>query len=597
MSVGSKVSMKQGASRNNKFDLSHKVFQTSDFGVMDPIECRYMVPGDVFNYDISKLTRSLPMPSPTFGRIKQVTRAFFVPLKTIFPKIDGVINNSPVMSTGGYSNVTIPYFNTKLLVQALLHILPYEEDGSGVGIREDVDLNVYDDNDKEYHYIIFNHGQMIPPTSFNNYYHGRVKDVFRLLESLGYHLPKVYFSSMDVPNLSALPLLAVHKLYVDWIVPSRYLGSNYHYCTIQGIINDLGNGGILSQTQLEALIYPLCCFYSPDYFTGAYAAPFQDVSPNTAQNEINSPNTNGVQVTQANNPIHQNASGAYFNLTNGNSVSYYTLQSLGKLQDYLNRGLIAGNKLQDWLKSEFGVTPSNDSLQLSHYLGKFENIIEIGAVTSSSDTSESGGLALGQYAGKCLGSGNGKFEVKSNGQHGFVIITHEIIPECTFVNGLSPEFMLTSHTDLFVPDFDNLGFDAIHQYELDCEAFRDYQNMDNPFGFQPRYARLKKATDNIVGDFNRYHSKDALSSWFLSRSLPWGNSVFVNPNYTIVNSVFIDDLDRIFNYTGSDIDHFYNVFSIGLKASRPMLQINEAYEPEHPNSNKEVVVNSNGSLS
>ena len=83
----------------NKHDLTRTHITTQDFGRIKPIECRYMVPGDTFNYKVSSFTRLLPMYAPTFGRIDHIERAFFVPMRTIFPNFYDFIRDRPTQGT------------------------------------------------------------------------------------------------------------------------------------------------------------------------------------------------------------------------------------------------------------------------------------------------------------------------------------------------------------------------------------------------------------------------------------------------------------------------------------------------------------------
>ena len=129
--------------------------------------------------------------------------------------------------------------------------------------------------------------------------------------------------------------------------------------------------------------------------------------------------------------------------------------------------MLAGSKVQDWLETEFGLRPSTDALNLSTYLGKISDTIMIDDIYSQADTSPSGGQLLGAYAGRAKKGTSGTFKYSSR-EHGFFIITTEIIPKTSYFQGLTPEFSMLDRFDFFQPEFDNMGVQAISHKELFC---------------------------------------------------------------------------------------------------------------------------------
>lgn len=69
-------------SGKNKFSMPFQLITTNNFGIMKPLVCKYLVPNDkITRCEIREFQRLMPMPSPTFGKIDSVTRAFFVPMR------------------------------------------------------------------------------------------------------------------------------------------------------------------------------------------------------------------------------------------------------------------------------------------------------------------------------------------------------------------------------------------------------------------------------------------------------------------------------------------------------------------------------------
>ena len=78
----------------NTFNLSKQTITTTDFGIKRPIMCNVMFPGEKFVINIDHLTRLMPLPNPTFGKIKETIRAFSVPYRTIHKYFNDILANN-----------------------------------------------------------------------------------------------------------------------------------------------------------------------------------------------------------------------------------------------------------------------------------------------------------------------------------------------------------------------------------------------------------------------------------------------------------------------------------------------------------------------
>lgn len=568
------------ASNNHDFDLTKQIVTTHDFGTMKPIECRYMVPGDHFNYKISNFTRLLPMPSPTFGRITLKIRGFFVPIRscwkyfndfvtsrpspTITQNLTSLMTNScPTATMGQFATIFKGNFASKV-------------SDSKPQLRSAWDFKASDG------YYAFNR---------------LGRKMFDFFKSLGLNLSfDTKYASVKV-NL--LPIIAFWKAYFDNIVPSRFLNDYPSY--IQGLINALtyNADGSLSDAQLKLYFFNLpFSFYEDDYFIASHLKPFQDELQYNDNLVISNPDsdvTSSVHLFDDGNGTYVDGASNYVE-----NFNYYTIQSLRQLQDYLNRGLLAGSKIQDWLLTEFGLRPSSDALQLSTYLGKMESVIKINDVMANADTASQGGVALGAYAGRATADCVSHFEYKAK-EHGYFIITSELIPTTNYYQGLTPEFSMTKPFDFFQPEFDNLGVQAISYKELFSGVQKDAVdnqklNPDSIFGFAPRYANLKTSFDIVSGDFGNRLGEN-LRSWYLGRDVE--NLLYNYPNISLPFCQMNEDLqnwEQMFNDASDETDHFYQIFLLENHASRPMLSIAEAFKPEHPNGTKDVTLKVNGGV-
>lgn len=83
-----------------KFNLSHDVNTTCGFGEIQPLMCRFSVPGTKHVLDIESLVRCAPMPAPTFGRVSYKTWSSFVNLSALFPNAKNMFAQTKAYAMG-----------------------------------------------------------------------------------------------------------------------------------------------------------------------------------------------------------------------------------------------------------------------------------------------------------------------------------------------------------------------------------------------------------------------------------------------------------------------------------------------------------------
>lgn len=579
------------------FDLSHLTIASQDFGLFMPISCQYLVPGDIVNIEVKEVTRLLPMLNPAYVQADSIVRAFVVPINYVFPVFNDFITGN-VSASSGYPA------STTFRVNTVPHCRAHQFRDAFIASRLAV-ANTSESDPVDFTYL--SGGDR---TKCHFTWRGR--RMKKVLEGLGYNFAyddalqsaepdEAYYNVYDYP-VSLLPLFAFIKFYLDWIVPARYANQYAALRTLLETAPTSNNDLSWNSDKLVTLFIDFASYLDNDYFTAAwkYPANVEDSSFNTFNVPAISSGTSTSQV------FHDADTGAYtYEDANDGVISSLSLQSVGALQKMLNKGMITGNKIKDWLKSEFGIEPSKDALRMSSYLGMGRSMIEIGEVYSSSDTEAQGGAPLGSYAGRGNGAGITTFDYKAE-QHSILIITSEIIPHSVYYQGLHPVQTMLNRFDFFQPEFDNVGVRAISRKELfnasdfATQSFEDddADYMNGIFGFSPQYANLKVGFDNVLGDFRLKSMATDLASWFAARKFvnPQQNGYYdnINANFCkvdgIENALGYDDL---FTYEGTDIDHFYSRFSVNIRASRPMVPLADALTLEEDMGKKKVGVNTN----
>nr|CAI9749769.1 major head protein [Microvirus sp.] len=600
-----------GKLRPFNFDTVH--ITTSDFGIMKPIKTLNCVPGDQIDIKISEFTRLMPMPAPTFGSLMSKTRAFFVPYRVLFTDWLDFIANNVHYTSNGQINPTVP-----TLTLAILSYHIFYQHLSDLFTILNEDAAVYDCK-----VVLSGVTRKFKFTSAG-------RRVYDMMCCLGLPLDLQNLSTSNNPtgsSVNILPFLAVWKLYLDWVVPSRFVHVHKKVlellsCSSVEITSKLNSKDDYSF--LAAMLQPIYSYYEDDYFTSAWQNPtgvetsgaYDTNVPTMQTTPYETYGSNGVFVPSSANPDYRsNVESTYKDAPNGamftpviehaspdnidnqkkynQPIDYFTIRTLGALQDMVNRGKLVGSKIQDYLEVTYGFRPSSDALNLSTYLGKSQSEIMIGDVMSTSGTDHN---ELGQFAGRGIGSNDSHFryEVK---EHGLFLVFNEISAKAMYVDGLDAMFDQKDRLDFFQPELDNLGCEAIPLHRL-----QSIGTSGSVFGFAPRYAgSYKYAFDRVSGDFKVPSLNTGLDSWYLSRTfnVPSTSSWrFINNSFCLNTSDSpLQNLDRIFSDSSNDADHFYSIFRFDCRMLRPMLPISQALETYHHNElGKDKSYSVNGGL-
>lgn len=612
------MKVKSATGKLNKFDFSSSLITTSNFGVMKPVKMITCVPGDKINLRVSEFTRLLPMPAPTFGSIKSKTRAFFVPFRLLFSDwLQFISNNRDVRRNVVSSPSKAPTTTLKILVGAFT----YQRDPSKL-------LSTVVTGD-DYDFISPPYFSDPTPVKYKLTPYG--KRVYDWFCSVGFPIPfsKVQSEWVGDFEFSMVPYLAFCKLFIDWVVPSRFV---YNYKSLLSLFRDYSSTEITSQLKgnpgLFDILTAFYSYYEDDYFTSAFVnATGTEVQQATSTvippsdgvpDDFNGPSWGEVSGNQANDPLFQTSSqpDTYNNgstieqgvSTSVNNVTknppvvapitYFGIRTLGALQDMINRGKLAGTKVQEYLRTTYGFSPSSEAMNLSTYLGCKENEIMIGDVMATAGTELN---SLGQYAGRGIGSGDASFSYECK-EHGMFFVTNEVCVSPSYVDGLDFAFEQIDRLDFYQPEIDNIGCEGIPVRRLALK----YTSGTNPtlanvFGFTPRYSAYKFAFDRVSGDFRIPTLNSGLDSWYLSRTFNKDNSNswrYISEKFcqnTSDNSM--NNLDRIFSDVSNVSDHFYSIFRINCSMLRPMLPFSEALETYHHNElGKGLKTSINGGL-
>lgn len=575
--------------KRNGFDLSRKNIYTISAGELLPVMTEEIIPGDTIDIDLSSFTRTQPMNTAAFARMRQYYDFFFVPYHLLWSRFPNFISNVPnnqisVVGKIGENRPTTSYaplFNFDSLQDF---------------------INAYQ----------VHQGKANPSQEFKTLdIAGRPYDetYVKLANYLGYPF---YFNKPGTPNanyvngnlgtLSLFRFLAYQKIYADYfrfdqwedtdsaLFNVDYFSGNWN-APLQ-IQNFIGN-------YEESLEWFEKGAMANTPFTLRYANYKRDllrgVLPNqqfgdTASVKIDANYTTGfitsLEAHLAN--AHQLTGSVQYQDGNGKNIedaSFYgrdqhqrniTLTDIAGVRintptaSYLNvlalrfaeaaqrYNEIKGATSYDYIKqiqAHFGVTPSKGLSHQVDYLGGCVSDLSIDPVTNQNLTGENSPQIYGK--GTFAASGKIHFESKDYGI--LMCITHVLPISDYSTNRISRKLRLNVADDWPIPEFDSLGLEGVTVSEIPGSVNLQPIERLNMFGYGPRYGVWKTALDEVHGDFLTNEKQWTITQDFASLLTDPGQSSgsahITWPFFKVIPS----SLDSIFAF-GSD-DRGYRFFA------------------------------------
>lgn len=570
MSIFSKHSVSVASSKLSKINLSSRVLSTNDIGENICVYSREVVPKDKWHISIDSFSRLAPLPVPTFANIKQVNRVFYVKFQDVWKPWKDFYAGTKFYDSNGVSHdvMSVPFVSNKEIMQAIAN--DYADTGTAqdndfyftvpAGSTGD-DILVYYKHTPESRYLV------------------------SCLSSLGI---KLNFSYDDTTSISLLPILCRLKVHLDYYIPSKY----HQTSPIRSLLADMlldpaGNVNSIT-TILDMLLESRNYYVDNDYFTSSWKSPTNiGTSASVGRTLIIDNSTDSSSISVSDKYYGYAPSVMQDSSDQKHTLTAQSLHLLESLYNWVTRKNLSGNKYYQQILSQFGLNiPSHDDGR-SYFLGSSTSITKIGDVFATAGSQEN---SLGDFAGKGYNkseTNNIKLDATDFGQ---IIIISSLVPEIGYVEGRNREVLHLNRLDFFQPEFDFVGMQAVRQDELFAQhqnsnvyekSLNTGQGANNIFGYHPRYMEYRRPYDNLLGDFFNNTTKFSLSGYHCFRLFDTNDgSVKIRQNTSSFrcSNTFRRNLNRIFQYQGTDAQHFICAFDIKASVKRPMKSASNAFD-------------------
>lgn len=560
--------------RRSVFDLSYRKAFTCDMGQLIPVMIDEVVPGDTVTLGVQEVIRFQPPAAPVMHEISATTHYFFVPYRILWDD-DKHANWENYISQAQKSGETpldyvLPRMNPTQSVAGVNIGLGSLWDYFGFPIRPVTDSNPSTIWPMDMPYRAY-------WRCVNEYYIDQ--DLDRRFNNNGESvLPLNELDSfIETPNdpVDGSRFIEIRNgvVHNGWMPFNRRWKKDYFTCarpfrqkgqtpalpvnvSLDGLQFQYTPEGVAQYAELKG------DWAAGANFAGQTQVPVQmgrsKPSPNTNTNcyLMSNPNLSSVGLSYADlqlPTIAGSASGflnysSHFGVLNddvgnilapnlsaaGNAhattFNVSDLRLAFQTQKWLERNARAGTRYTEFLRSHFGVSPSDSRLNRPEYIGGAKLPIFISEVLQ---TSESGNnQPLGQLGGHGLAADSqyvGKYNVQ---EFGVIIGLFSVLPKPGYQDGINRQWLRKFPTDFYFPEFAHLSEQMIQQAEIFHSLGNDGYDDTAPFGYTGQYDEMRIKHDMVCNEM-RLTDQRLLSYWNLVRKFnepPKLNSEFIECN-------------------------------------------------------------------
>lgn len=517
----------------NSFDLSHRNLFTAKVGELIPCSIFELNPGDTINLDTSYFTRTAPLDSAAFTRLRENVQFFFVPYSQLWKYFDSQVMNMTStpngadisrVATGLTSNSKIttqmPFVQYKALHEELTN-------QANAGIDSLTSLgslkaSLY--NNGEYRWACS--AKLLQMLGYGNF----PEQNFNVSSGQSHYELDTFGSSgsSDINlnlNLSIFRLLAYHKVCNDHYTYRQWQPYNAYLCNVDYLVpdksgsldissllpwkNNLSGKDKLTLLDMRFSNLPL------DYFNGVLPTPqFGSESvvnlnlgsasgtatlSGRTSGDVHVPSTYGSLYNVDGTPLgntslssissdylghtvhddkgvyleynhtHDVKGSASINTNLSGQLSIAALRQATALQKYKEIQLANDSDFVSQIEAHFGVTPKHSDT-VSYFLGGASSMIDINPQVNSNLADWTQSNALKAAP---IGQGHGKIKFTAD-TYGIVLGIYRCVPVLDYAHvGVDRTLLKTDASDFVIPELDSIGMQQSIVGEICMPSFHD----------------------------------------------------------------------------------------------------------------------------
>ncbi len=566
MSIFSKVGgLKPGLTA---FNLSHNHLFDCNFGQLIPIACIETLPGDVFDINVDVVGRlTSALRSPILSQMDIVLEAFYCPTRLLM---------------GRDAN-----FDTPVGEVTFEEFLSGGQDGTHIG-----------SNSYPLPRLTYRSDSTSSGFHFNT---GGLADYF------GFQ-PNVNL------NYSDFPLAFPWRAY-RWIWNEFYRDENLVNPIQVSAYLKSGVGGeddtLVPLDEYDSLLYRS---WRKDYFTSALpfqqrgtspALPISGILPVQADSNVSSyqafyptsfatntligtasstdrtirafyPSGSPTSVDTLGYPrFAKNATEVadhpygFVDLQNAATFDVNQIRTAFQVQKWLERNARGGVRYTEYLRSHFGIAPTDARLQRPQFIGSTRSPWLVNEVLQTSETNSSV-TPQGNQAGQAINlsrSNIGKFR---SYEYGYVLILCSVVPKALYQQGIPRWLTRSTNLDFYTPEFAHLSEQPVKNKEIYYSASG---GNDDTFGFQPIWNEYRFIPSKVSGHMRTNATGYSFDYWHFGRY--FADAPSLNEDFLTIGKSPSSRSELMRVFAVQDENPFIINAGINIKALRPMPYLSE----------------------
>ena len=491
------------AVHRSSFDLSSKKLFTAKVGEILPVYWQIAIPGNKYRISSDWFTRTVPVNTAAYTRIKEYYDFYAVPLRLISRALPQAFTQMTDYMTSAASNTA----NTEMLTSVpntTLNLL-------SLSLQAINGKDVFDDAGLPYVYgaskvlDMLGYGSFLAPS---NTAKAAITKAYLGIQSLEDILNPLVYNTSQTVNL--LPLLTYQKIYYDAFSNSQW---EKHLAYSYNVDYWDGKSQLNLAPEMLQLRY---ANYPKDYFMGMLpSSQYGSVATLSSFN----PDLPARRVTAlATNAAYAQTSGSSTGVSMSQSVSSpeplvlnadlsaLSIRATEYLQRWKEVAQFSSKDYSDQMAAQFGIKAPEYMGNHCHYIGGWSNVININEVLNTNLESDNSQAVI---AGKGVGSQSGHTLTYDCGaEHQVIMCVYHAVPLVDWnLTGQNPQLTVTAISDFPQPAFDQLGMQPVPA--LNLQNSRSL-TVSGPLGYNLRYWQWKSNIDTVHAGFR---SGMAYQSW------------------------------------------------------------------------------------
>lgn len=486
----------------SSFDLSQKRLFTAKVGELIPCYWQIAIPGTKYRIKSDWFTRTVPVNTAAYTRIKEYYDFFAVPLRLISRALPQAFTQMTDYMTSALSNTENSKSLSKVPYSRLQDISSLLQGQVGLNDTDDAGLPLVYGMSKLLNFM--DYGSFV---SSSNPLAATIAQLYLGINpSTSSDNPLIYQTSYDV---NMLPLLTYQKIYYDFFSNNQW---EKHLAYSYNVDYWTGTAPLSLNKQMFTLRY---ANYPKDYFLGVLPnsqygnvalMPASSGSSNFPPNSVVFGDRRAM-VTSGSAAVTVPSTSTSLNYGYINTdLSALSIRATEYLQRWKEVVQFASKDYSDQMQAQFGIKAPEYMGNHCHYIGGWSEVININEVVN---TNLDAANSQASIAGKGVSSSSGhQLTYDCGAEHCVIMAIYHAIPLLDWsLTGQSPQLLVTNITDFPQPAFDQLGMQPVPAATLTNDYARP--PIGN-LGYNLRYWQWKSNIDRTCGGFMR----DALyRSW------------------------------------------------------------------------------------